>query len=396
LCALAGLVLAIMFGEGGVYQATQAGMLAALIAIYLALARRSLWPLGAMMVVALFALGFAAVKLLPSWQLMRLHPRPIEELEYTPAGTLIRGLFARNQYYDRQRLEAWGFWELGAYLGPIAAGLALLGVISSPRRAGPWMLAAALFFILAIGGPRAYFPWALLHHLPIFSWERMPERFLILFVLVAGVMAAYGADFLARWRPPFGAILALALVGAAVADAWQVSSPNMHAPVDGDLVVGAPAPHFVQVYEDPWSMLTLAMANKGALHCNEELDFHDVSTMKVIASNRPGYRGEQYLLGPGLLAPRRWTPGALSFDVVTPAANLLVINQNYDANWRVVRGRGEVFSQGGLIGVRIPAGGQYLRVAYRSYAFLLGAAISLATGLLTLVMWISARRRALP
>jgi hypothetical protein len=71
LCALAGLVLAIMFGEGGVYQATQAGMLAALIAIYLALARRSLWPLGAMMVVALFALGFAAVKLLPGWQLMR-------------------------------------------------------------------------------------------------------------------------------------------------------------------------------------------------------------------------------------------------------------------------------------------------------------------------------------
>jgi len=111
--------------------------------------------------------------------------------------------------------------------------------------------------------------------------------------------------------------------------------------------------------------------------------------MKVIASNQPGYRGEHYLLGPGSLVGRRWTPNALSYDVVTPVANVVVINQNYDTNWRLARGRGEVFSQGGLIAVRVPAGGQHLRLVYRSNAFLVGAAISLLTAVITLALWIA-------
>ncbi len=256
------------------------------------------------------------------------------------------------------------------------------------------MLAAALFFVLAIGAPWSWLPWTLLHHLPIFSWERMPERFLILFVLAASVIAAYGADFLAAVRKPFGAILAVLLLLGAVADAWMVSRPNMNAPVDGTLGAVSPTPQFVQRYEDPWSMLTLARGNIGALHCNESLDFHEVSTMKVIASNQPGYRGEHYLLAPGSLVLRRWTPDALSYDVVTPDANVAVINQNYDSNWRLAQGRG-VFSQGGLIAVRVPAGAQRLRLVYRSDFFRIGAAISLLTCLIALALWRREQRRVL-
>jgi hypothetical protein len=392
--ACAGLLLAVMFGEGGVYQPTQAAMLAVLIALWLAAVRRNLWPLAGILVMALFALGFGAVKLLPSIQMMRLHPRPVGDLEYSPVRALLTGLFARHQFYDRERVEAWGFWEVGAYLGPIAAALGVLGVVTAPRRAGPWLLAAAMFCFLAIGAPRSWFPWAVLHHLPVFSWERMPERFLILFVLAASVMAAYGADFLAALRKPFGAILAAVLLLAAVTDSWMVSQPNMSAPVAGPVDAVSPAPQFVQRYEDPWSMLTLARGNMGALHCNEELDFHEVSTMKVIATTQPGYRGEYYLLGPGSMVLSRWTPNALSYDVVTPAANVAVINQNYDSNWRLARGRGVVFSQGGLIAVRVPAGAQHLRLVYRSNALRVGAAISLLTCLAALTLYRHERRRA--
>jgi hypothetical protein len=391
--ACGGLLLAIMFGEGGVYQPTQAAMLVVLIALWLALVRRSLWPLAGLVVMALFALGFGAIKLLPSWELMRLHPRPTEEIDYSPLRVLLTGLFSRHQYFDQERLEAWGFWECGAYLGPGAAALAVLGLASSPRRTIPWMLVAALSFILAIGGLRPWFPWVLLHHLPIFSWERMPERFLILLVFAAGVIAAYGADFLAGVGKPFGAIMAALILVGAVADARMVSDPNISAAVAGELDPLKPVAQFVQSYEDPWSMLTLARNNKGALHCNEELDFHEVSTMKVIASNQPGYRGEHYLLGPGSLVGRRWTPNALSYDVVTPAANVVVINQNYDANWRLARGRGEVFSKDGLLAVRVPASAQHLRLVYRSNAFLLGAAVSLLTCVITLLLWVADRRR---
>jgi hypothetical protein len=391
--AMAGLVIAIMFGEGGVYQPTQAATLATLIALWFAIARRSWWPIAGIALMAAFGLGFGAVKLLPSWQLMRLHPRPIEDIEYSPVRVLLQGLFAHHQFYDRARVDPWGFWELGAYLSPAAAVLAVLGLAGSPRRTIAWLLAAVLFFILAIGGPYRWFPWPLLHKLPIFSWERMPERFLIVLILLIGLMAGFGADFLAGWFKPLGPVLAAFLLLIAIVDAWTVDRPNMDAPVVGEIEPVTPAPQFIQVFEDPWSQVAIARSNRGALHCNEELDFCLVDRMKVIASNQPGYRGEYYLLGPGTLAQRRWTPNALSYDVVTPGANVMVINQNYDSNWRLAGGAGEVFSHGGLLAVRVPAGAEHLRLLYRSIMFWLGAVISLLTCALTAVAWIRERRR---
>jgi len=392
--ALSGLVLAIMFGEGSVYQPTQAVFLAILIALGLAVTRKSLWPFVGLIIMGLFALGFGAIKLIPSWDLLRLHPRPIEDLDPSSVRTLLTGLFARSQFYDRLRVEPWGFWELGAYLSPAAALLAVLGLVTTPRRAVPWMLAATCFFVLAMGGTRPWFPWALLHPLPIFKQERMPERFLIVFVLLIGVIAGFGADFLAGWRKPLGAIVALLLLTVAMADAWIVSRPNMDAPVASEVEAVTPSPQFVQRFEDPWSQVTLARSNIGALHCNESLDYQDVDRMKVTAANQPGYRGEYYLLGPGELALRRWTPNALSFDVATPGPNVLVINQNYDANWRLTRGRGEVISHNGLLAVRVPAGGEELRLVFRSFLFLLGAGISLLTCAVAAGLWIRERRRA--
>jgi hypothetical protein len=391
---LGGLLLAIMFGEGGVYQPTQAMILVTLLALWFAVARRSLRPAAGVLLMALFALGLAAIKLLPSIELMHLHPRPPQDLQSSTVGALLTGLFARDQFYDRPRIEAWGFWEVGAYLSPAAALLAVLGLSAAPRRAAPWAVAAALFFVLALGGARPWLPWALLHHLPVFSWERMPERFLIVFILAAGVIAGLGADFLSGLRKPFGAILAAMLLLAALADAWTVSQPNMHAPVAAQVAALAPAGRFAQRYDDPWNQVTLARSNLGALHCNEDLDFHEVSEKHtVLAANRAGYRGEYYLLGRGAIALHRWTPNALSYDVATPGANVVVINQNYDANWRLERGGGKVISHNGLLAVRGAAGAHHLRLVYRSRRLRLGGAISLLTWLLGAGLWIYERRR---
>jgi len=166
---LGGLLLAIMFGEGGVYQPSQAMILAAVLALWFAVRDRTLRPIAGVLLMALFALGFGAIKLLPAIDLMRLHPRPPQDLQSSPVLALLTGLFARHQFYDRLRIEGWGFWEVGAYLSPAAAALAILGLVAAPRRSAPWIVAAALFFILALGGPQPWFPWALLHHLPVFS-----------------------------------------------------------------------------------------------------------------------------------------------------------------------------------------------------------------------------------
>jgi uncharacterized membrane protein YfhO len=63
------------------------------------------------------------------------------------------------------------------------------------------------------------------------------------------------------------------------------------------------------------------------------------------------------------------------------------VNQNYDPAWRVGEGSGEVFSEGNLLGVRVPEGRQRLKLVYRSYLFDVGAIITFLTGILSLLVW---------
>ena len=303
-----------------------------------------------------------------------LHPRPV------------LGPLRRRPSVDRRRRV--GLLRIGQlYRARSVVSLAALGMWSWPRRSLPWVLCAAFFFTMAIGGPSPWYPWALLHHLPLMSSERVPSRTLMAFTLPAGVLAGFGADVLARSWKPLGAILGSALLAAAILDAWMVNRPNLDPLAEADPPVAfgealgggrlsdlppgtSWSPQFRQFYGSPWEMVGTAISNLGSVFCNEGMDFSDLDKMNVVGFNQPGYRGEQFLLRPGSVTLRRWTPNALSYDVNTPAANVMVVNQNYDPNWRLAEGDGEVFSEGGLIGVRLRAGAHHLEVAYRSYPFL--------------------------
>ena len=135
----AAIVFAIMFGEGGVYECTHAALLAGVIVVWRAAVQKSLRPILGAIILGLFAIGLAAIKLLPTWHMMQLHPRPVDYAEYNPVRDLLTGLFTREQFYDRARLGEWGFWESGAYVSPAAIALAVLGALCRPRRSMPWM-----------------------------------------------------------------------------------------------------------------------------------------------------------------------------------------------------------------------------------------------------------------
>src|SRR2546428_13763835 len=109
-------------------------MLCALVAGTLAIARLSPRPLVTVLVVTLFSVGFAAPKLLPTWELLRAHPQTMQGVEKGSLDVLYAALFSRHQDLYRHTVGPWGFHEYGAYIGPIAAVLALAGVASSPRR----------------------------------------------------------------------------------------------------------------------------------------------------------------------------------------------------------------------------------------------------------------------
>jgi hypothetical protein len=390
-CLIAALLVAIAFGEGGIYICARVALLIPLLALYLAVSRRDVWPIEIVGVFALAAFGFCAIKLLPSAQLIRLHPRFIYEPEYNPVSTLLYAIFTRNQYWDHPSPPPGGFYEFGAYFGPIAAVLAIIGIAGSWRRSIPWLLCAAMLFSFAIGSPRPWFPWALLRHLPVYSSMRIPSISLQTgFILMMAMVSALGADFLATSWNRYGVVLALALACCAGFDAWTVTMPNVKVTVMNRANQSSNDPEFRQIFASPFNMFGATLANRGSVYCNESLNFSNLPE-NVIGLNQPGYLGEQYLVGPGSVNLLRWTPNALTFDVDAegnkPAGRILVINQNYDPAWRVGEGSGEVFSEGNLLGVRVPEGRQRLELVYRNYVFYVGAIVTFLTGIISLLVW---------
>ena len=384
--AIAGAFVALILGEGGIYQISQAFLIVGLLAGVLCIMERTAWPIATVLVFGAFAAGFSAIKLIPAYEFMRTFPRPWTHVEFASFRTLATALFSRNQVLERPRIMEWSFWEYGAYIGPIAALLAIVGIASSWRRALPWALAAAALFALAMGTSGLHYPWILLHKLPVFSSERVVSRMLIPFTLVVSVLVAMGLEFLELRLGGGGPAICSAVVAAMLLDFWVVGVPALRHVVEERRQDPPVAPSFVQ-YRNPSPLVTLpaTMANQGSLNCYE---FTDIRT-EAVGINQPGYAGEQNLLGSGTVKVIRWSPNILDFRIDAPAPTILLVNQNYYPAWQLTRGRGRVFSNGGLLAVGVPAGSQKIRLRYKDAKFAIGLIITVLTAIAAALIWLA-------
>ena len=346
-------------------------------------------PILPIVVVGIFFTGFAALKLFPAIVMMQIHPR----LGYLSEESLyktLRSIFSRKQDFTGPWGEG-GFWEHGAYVSAVFTPLGLVGVIKSFRRALPWIFAALVFFILAMGGTEPHSLYAILHRLPGFDSTYAPFRFLISFVLAAGVLAGLGADYLLEFSQ--WAVAALLILGTL--DALVVSPVSLYEVFTNATISVPPRSRaFRQFYDPaPTNMLALNLANLGAVNCYET-NFWDVSMTQVRGYDQSGYRGEQYLLEPGAVRLLKWTPEELRYQVDTRGPNVLVINQNYYDGWRLLDGAGAIISYHGMVAVELAAGNQQITVAYRAPWAVLGAWMFLFTSALTVLLFWRDRRRA--
>jgi hypothetical protein len=382
---LAGLVIAIAFGEGGIYPLLQGSIFVVVILLTEILLQRSLWPAVVAISIPLFGAGFAAIKLIPVTELMSSHPRDMyldsETLHYT-----LLSIFSRQQNADGP-LMLRGFWEHGAYLSPAYALLAMLGIAMSPKRAMPWLTAAVIFFVLAMGATDANSFYGLVHRLPEFSSTRGAGRYLISFVLAASLLAALGIeDLMTRGRRAH--YIAASLVAAGFIDCLLVSPRVLRDPFPAIVPLLTQSPTFRQFYDSsPFNrgMLPINIANMGALNCYEAPGLD--SPGSALGYNQQGYRGEQFILEPGTVDLVRWTPNELIYHVDLPAAGTLAINQNYDAGWRLMSGRGEILENNPLLTVSLPAGAQTIELRYLPRSFLIGSIISLLTCVAVIGVW---------
>ncbi|MGH7814712.1 MAG: hypothetical protein ACREQI_12010 [Candidatus Binataceae bacterium] len=393
LAAAGGLILALMVFEGGTYTVPHSVLLLGMLVAALAIVRRSPRPIFAVVVMGAFALGFVAVKLLPAMgSVGRLVP-PFER--NSPAAFIVE--FFRRDQFDGRGVPGgfWGFQEYGAYIGPFIAALLIAGVVMRWREGLPWIVSGLVLLVIAAGNYGAYSPWVLLHKFQPYAGMHAPTRILIIFTMVAGILAGFGADALCTKWKGWGAAVAVLLILAAAVDGWLVNSPNFPLLYLGRPPALMPSRNFRQVWKVPEGtgvglMYVTAVANMGALDCYSGADSQQPAPTGY---NQAGYRGEQYLVGRGAVRLGKWTPNALSYGLDVPEPTILVVNQNYNRGWAVVRGEGNVISRDGLLAVRIPAGKQRLELEYRSRPFLHGLTISLATLAVMLALWYYEDRR---
>ncbi len=208
-------------------------LLAAFLASY-ALFRtvvdRSLWPLLLLSVLALTAVGLAAINLFPSFEGLQFTIRAgfdgEQAANYSLPRQALLGLAAPD-FYGRGSAHFWGGWsrvEYG-YVGVLTLFLAALALLIRRSRLTIFFaLAALLFLLLALGQNGPLYP-LLLQALPLFPFQ-VPARFVLLLDFSLAALAAIGMDSFDR-RPrvmPFY-LLGTAVLAAAVMALllWQVA-----------------------------------------------------------------------------------------------------------------------------------------------------------------------------
>ena len=379
--ALAGALIALSFFEGGPYPALYEGLTLGLALVGRAAVRLRARPLIVLVVVGVFATGFGAVKYAPAFQVMSSHPRPTDANFVNTAKVLRQALLSRNQSHNQPSLNGWGFFESGAYLGLFAI-IAVMAVVF-PRMAFPWIFAGIVLFELARGAiyPNSLYIW--LHSLPLFSSTRLPSRFLVPFVLMVAVLAGIGIE-VACSRGSHAALAGSAfLVIMGAVDMLMVGPPNLLYVSYGVADPGPPRMDFLQ-YERNSALVQTAVVqhHEGVVNCYMYTGW----PTQAKGWNEPGYRGEQYLLDPGTVTLARWTPNRLEYAVDAPAPSVLVVNQNYDPSWRAMSGTGQIFSWGGLLAMRVPAGRSRIVVRYISNATICGMVVSMLTAFAAFVL----------
>jgi len=382
--AIGGLFCALTLTEGN-YTFPYAVMLVAIVATTLAVTTLSLRPLIMAAVIGVFAFALCALKFIPAGEELRFHPKVFGASYLSWNGAMI-SLFSRNQDADRESPSVWYMVEYGGYLGAPFVAFALAGIVAGPRRALPFVLGVVVFFLLFMGdiGPHALVTYV--REFPLGKNIGICGRWVIPLVFCVGALAALGAQFVCDHWGRWGPRTAVLLLSIGLLDAWVVGSPNYRYLFHYHFERPQRSASFRQLWvETPIYMTYIAQANMGSVNC-QGFGYNVPPNGMLLGYNQQGYRGE-YFMSDGTVKQTEWSPNRLSFDVSATAPPTLVINQNFDIDWRLESGNGTMTSEQGRLAVELPAGHQQVTLFYEPEHIVLALLVTLAGWVAFVLLW---------
>jgi hypothetical protein len=339
-----------------------------------------------------------ALRLWPIADELSRNPRTMPSQDALSWAEVLTALTAREHGW---RVPGHPFvWsEYGCYVGFPVCALALLGVVAAVRGRRYGLLASALVFLLLLMGERGpYWPWPLLHRLPVFDSLRVPTRFLVFFALYLALLAGLGLQqllqLLERALPPAFARrsqrLGLAVVAALAIDFGFAQYPALnhwkYHPIRSEPV--SPRFYLTGLAYGDW-YASFPRLNLGSRHCYEAMNFEPAQGLWL--GDEPQAR---IVRGRGSLGAVERTSSRAWFDVDLRTPARVVINQNLAPGWR--SNYGEIVSDHGRLALRLPAGRRRVELRYRPEMLWPSLALSALGALLALSIWRRpwSRRRA--
>jgi len=321
---------------------------------------------------------FSAVKFLPMVDYFLRRPWIPEQFnDITPLSLLPTMLFSFDQslFAEHARGYVWGWHEYGAFIGPVAALLAVIGAVRGFRRTWPCVALIGLSFVLVLGSFISnWSPWDLLHRLPGFESIRVPSRFAILGLFGIAILAGRGLDIALSWLKSRREWVGIGVVAVVLATHLGVCLPILN-----EVFTRAPEEpvghqDFKQVMGDPNRMYWALLSNRGTLQSAWISGYHRLGRGILDRDNRPSewYSSNDVVR----VLDRTFTPNRIAYRVDTDVGGVLVVSQGYDAGWRRAGG-GEIQSFQDLVAFYVSPDDREVEIYYFPDYFVPGAIISL-------------------
>jgi len=322
-----------------------------------------------------------SIRALPILDELRRNPRNMPSNDGVTPAEILEMLTARRHPWRYANHEfVWP--EYGTFVGWGIVVLGIAGIFIAWRQQRRIVAVGALLFGgLALGDHGPFFPWPLLHELPIYDSLRVPSRFMVFFTFflalgAASALSAIGARLgTFQLRPKLDAVrrgLAPAIVVGLVIDLLVVNLNTIDQWNDPPIADGPVAErhHLTAKYPYGRWYASYPRMNLGSTHCYEAMAFEvakglwkgDVPQAKIADQ---GGTVEAW----GRTTSRAWA------QVTLPQPGTVIFNQNWAPGWRSNVGRAHADDKGRLV-VDAPTGSHRIELTYRPPT--LGWAISLS------------------
>lgn len=354
--------IALMLYEGGQHFVIWTFMF---FSVYTAfdLIQNRMWNyITSLLLILILSAGLMASKFLPMFELFHEYS-PDTYWGYQNINDFFYALFGRDQIVHAEKpLVGYygGMWwsEYGAYIGILPFLLGIIGIIIAIGKFSkiylPLILTGIFFLILSLDLPHPINLWSMLHNLPVLKSQRLPSRFITLFIFVLSIMSGYGLKYVSELKMMRGKI------------------QNLF-PLIIILIVYANLIHV------NWPVYKPALMEKADI-----VDFQ----------NRPS----AYLKYSGNIEIKESLPHRITFHVKTEGDNLLVLNQSYWPSWKTTEGKlikykEHEYADGQMAAVLGKMSGE-VTLYYSPESFRAGIVMSLLTSILCVfILWGRSKRK---